>query len=131
MPIQNVIQHAKLDGGLGMTMMQGNRYAINNGSMATSERMFSARDPVSNFGNEVHVGRGRFSQNSRETLEISVESMSQIMQKDDDFEASKIGEYSALGPTGFQGYNDRSYQTQQQIAAKAYEYFNNYSQFAQ
>ncbi len=131
MPIQNVIQHAKLDGGLGMTMMQNNRTAINNGSMATSERMFTARDPVSNFGDEVHVGRGQFSQNARETLEVSVESISRTMQQDDEFQASKIGDYSALGPTGFQDYNDRSFQTQQQIAAKAYEYFSNYSQFAQ
>ena len=92
--------------------------------------MYAARDPVSNFGTEVHVGRGQFSQNSRETLEISVESISRAMQQDDEFEASKIGEYSAQGPTGFQDYNDRSYQTQQQIVAKAYEYFQNYSQLA-
>ena len=128
MPVQNVIQHTPLDGGLGMTMMQNNRTAINNGSMATSERMYAARDPVSNFGTEVHVGRGQFSQNSRETLEVSVESISRAMQRDDEFEASKIGDYSALGPTGFQDYNNRSYQSQQQVVAKAYEYFKNYSQ---
>lgn len=129
MPVQNVIQ-APLDGGLGLTMMQANRQAINNGGVAISERMYASRDHFSNLGGEVHVGNGRFSQNSRETLEISVESIAGIMESDDEYQASKIGEYSALGPTDFQDYTDRSYQTQQQIAARAYEYFGNYSQLS-
>ena len=139
MPVQNVIQstpmkpetiikHTPLWGQFNTTMMQTNRESINYGETATGERMFAAREPytTTNFGTETKIGNGELSRQSRETLETSVEAISGIMQKDDQFEGSKTGDYSALGPTGFQEYNDRSFQSQQQAAAKAYEYFGNF-----
>ena len=128
LPKENVVQHTQLWGEFQTTMMQTNRESIQNGESAVGERMFAARQPmsVSNFGTETKIGNGELSKVSHETLETSVEAISNIMQKDDQFEASKTGDYSALGPTGFQGYNDRSFQNQQAMVAKAYEYFNNF-----
>lgn len=128
MPIQNVIQSTPLWGTFQTTMMQNNRDAINYGETAVGERMFSARQPmaVSNFGTETKIGNGDLSRTSRETLEVSTEAISGIMQQDDQYQGSKTGSYSALGPTGFQEYTDRSFQSQQAMAAKAYEYFANY-----
>lgn len=127
LPKENVIQHSQLWGAFDTTIMQTNRESIQNGETAVGERMFAARQPmsVSNFGTETKIGNGELSKASHETLETSVEAISTIMQKDDQFEASKIGDYSALGPTGFQESNDRSFQNQQAMVAKAYEYFNN------
>ncbi len=127
-PGENIIQHAQLWGDFNTTVMQTNRQAISNGENATSERMYAARAPmaVSNFGTETHIGNGELSQVSRETLETSVEAISSIMEKDDQFEGSPVGNYSALGPTGFQTYNDRSFETQQQAAARAYSYFSDF-----
>ena len=128
LPKEPVIKHAQLWGEFNTTMMQTNRESIQNGETAVGERMFAARQPmtVSNFGTETKIGNGDLSRASHETLETSVEAISTIMQKDDQFEASKTGSYSALGPTGFQDYNDRSFQSQQSMVAKAYEYFNNF-----
>lgn len=128
LPKEPVIKHAQLWGEFNTTMMQTNRESIQNGENAVGERMFAARQPmtVSNFGTETKIGNGDLSRASHETLETSVEAISTIMQKDDQFEASKTGSYSALGPTGFQDYNDRSFQSQQSMVAKAYEYFNNF-----
>ena len=128
MPIQNVITSTPLWGSFQTTMMQNNRDAINYGETAVGERMFSARQPmaVSNFGTETKIGNGDLSRASRETFEVSTEAISSIMQQDDQFQGSKTGSYSALGPTGFQEYTDRSFQSQQAMAAKAYEYFANY-----
>lgn len=128
LPKEPVIKHAQLWGEFNTTMMQTNRESIQNGENAVGERMFAARQPmtVSNFGTETKIGNGELSRTSHETLETSVEAISTIMQKDDQFEASKTGSYSALGPTGFQEFNDRSFQTQQSMVAKAYEYFNNF-----
>ena len=126
MPIQNVIQHAPLDGGMTLTNMQNNRQTFRYGNMATSERMYASRDHVSPFGNETHIGRGQMSRENRETMEVSVESIAKIMEQDDEFEGSKTGSYSALGPTEFQEFNDRSFRNHQQIVANAYKYFTNY-----
>jgi len=125
---QNVVQHSPLWGQFQTTMMQNNRQAINYGENAVGERMYSARQPFagSNFGTDTKIGNGDLSRTTRETLETSVEAISGIMQQDDQYEGSKIGEYSALGPTGFQDYNDRSFQSQQAKAAQAYEYFGNF-----
>ena len=128
MPKENVIQHSPLWGEFQTTVMKTNRDSIQDGKTAVGERMFAARQPmtVSNFGTETKIGNGELSKISHETLEISVESISSIMQKDDQWQGSKTGNYSAMGPTGFQESNDRSIEAQQKAAAKAYEYFNNY-----
>ena len=128
LPKENVIKSAQLWGEFNTTVMTTNREAIQNGETAIGERMFSARQPmtVSNFGTETKIGNGDLSKVSHEALETSVEAISTIMQKDDQYEASKTGNYSALGPTGFQDFNDRSFQSQQAMVAKAYEYFNNF-----
>lgn len=125
---QNVIQHSQLWGQFQTTMMQNNRQAINYGENAVGERMFAAREPytTSNFGTESKVGNGDLSRTAHETLETSVEAISSIMEQDDQYEGSKLGEYSQLGPTGFQDYNDRSYQSHQAKVAQAYEYFGNF-----
>ena len=127
-PVQNVIRSTPLWGTFDTTMIQSNRDAINFGKTAVGERMFSARQPmaVSNFGTETKIGNGELSRTSRETLEVSTEAISSIMQQDDQYEGSKTGNFSALGSTGFQQYSDRSFQSQQAMAAKAYEYFANY-----
>ena len=124
--VPRVIEHTPLDGGLVPSNMEQNRQIFHEGLMAVSERMYAARDPVSNFGNETHIGKGDFSQISRDLMEESVESIAKIMEKDDEFEGSKMGEYSPLGPMGIQEINDRSFEKQQQIAANAYKYFANY-----
>ncbi len=128
LPKENVIQHAQLWGEFQTTMMETNRESIQKGETAVGERMYAARQPmtVSNFGTETKIGNGEFSKASHETLETSVEAISNIMQKDDQFQGSKTGSYSAIGPTGFQEYNDRSFRSQQAMVAKAYEYFNNF-----
>ena len=127
-PVQNVLTSTPLWGTFDTTMMQSNRDAINYGETAVGERMYSARQPmtVSNFGTETKIGNGALSRTSRETFEVSTEAISSIMQQDDQYEGSKTGSYSALGPTGFQQYTDRSFRSQQAMAAKAYEYFANY-----
>jgi hypothetical protein len=128
LPKENVIKHSQLWGEFQTTVMKTNRNAIQNGKTAVGERMFAARQPmtVSNFGTETKIGNGELSKASHETLETSVEAISSIMQKDDQWQGSKTGNYSAMGPTGFQEFNDRSFRSQQAAAAKAYEYFNNY-----
>ena len=110
-PGENIIKHAALWGEFDTTPMQTNRQAINSGSAATGEKMKDAREPFagSNFGTETKIGNGELSRVSHETLETSVEAIATIMEKDDQYEGSKTGDYSALGPTGFQEYNDRSF----------------------
>lgn len=127
-PGKQIIQHAQLWGQFDTTMMQTNRDSINFGENAVGERMFAARQPftTSNFGTESKVGNGDLSRTTRDTLETSVEAISSIMEQDDQYEGSKLGEYSQLGPTGFQDYNDRSFQSQQAKVAQAYEYFGNF-----
>ena len=128
-PGKNVIQHSQLWGEFKTTMMQNNRQAINYGETAVGERSFAARQPFtsSNFGTETKIGNGDLSRTAHETLETAVEAMASIMQQDDQYEGSKLGEYSALGATGFQEYNDTSYQNYLDKARKAYEYFGNAS----
>ena len=116
--VPRVIEHAPLDGGLVPTNMEQNRQIFHEGLMAVSERMYAARDPVSNFGNETHIGNGKFSRISRELMEASVESIAKIMEK--------MGEYSQLGPMGIQEINDRSFEKQQQIAVNAQKFVANY-----
>jgi hypothetical protein len=127
-PVKDVIEHTQLWGDFDTTIMQTNRQYIKAGETAISERMFAARQPmsVSNFGTETKIGNGELSKVSHETLETSVEAISTIMQKDDQWQGSKNGSYSAMGPTGFQEFNDRSFRSQQARVAKAYEYFNTF-----
>ncbi len=124
--VPRVIEHTPLDGGLVPTNMEQNRQIFQGGLMAVSERMYAARDPVSNFGTETHIGKGDFSQISRELMEASVESIARIMEKDDEFEGSNMGEYSPMGPMGIKEINDRSFEKQQQIAANAQKFVANY-----
>ena len=137
MPLQNVVQnaslrvprvieHAPMDASLEVTYMENNRDIFHSGNMAVSERMFAARDPISNFGTETHIGKGASSRASREIMETSVENIAKIMERDDEFEGSQMGDYSPLGSMGVIELNDRSFEKQQQIVARAYEYFGNY-----
>lgn len=128
-PGKNIIQHAALWGEFATTPMQTNRQAIRTGEAAISERMYTARQPFtsSNFGTETKIGNGELSRASHETLETSVEAIASIMEKDDQYEGSNFGNYSALGPTGFQEYNDRSIESQRATMAQANEYQKNVS----
>lgn len=123
--IEPVLRHTPLLGaGMQTTMMQLNRDAIDTGHDVVAAKMYASRDHVSNTGNETHVGTSEFSRNNREMMEVSVDAMSRIMEQDDEFEVSNFGNESRLGPTGFQNYNNFSYETKQQVAANAYQYFN-------
>lgn len=118
MAIQNVIQHANLDGGLGMSILQANFQGNREVSQIVAAKMY---DNNENFEN---LGQGQFTQSSRETMEVSVESIARIMEQDDDYgEVSNFGNEPTF-TSGFQQNNDFSYQTQQQIAANAYKYFD-------
>lgn len=125
--VPNVITHAPLSGEFAKTNMEVNREIVQGGHMAVSERMYAARDPVSNFGNETHIGKGINSQISRQIMEESVESIARIMERDDEYEGSQMGDYTTVPPAGFQELNDRSFETQQRVAANAYKYFANYA----
>ena len=94
------------------------------GRSATENRMAEARDPVSNFGNETHLGNGQFTQVSEQIASEAVNTISQIMEQDDDFENPVNGSGTAFGPSGFQQANDQSFDSAQQRAASSYAYFN-------
>ena len=94
------------------------------GSNVVSSKMDDARASVSNFGNEPQIGNGQFTQISKQIEDEAVNSVSRIMEQDDDFEASNLGNDSAFGTSGFQSMNDTSFNPAMQRAASSYSYFN-------
>ena len=108
------------------TFRNMNVEAAQNGRQATSSGMEVAREPttVSNFGNETHVGISKFSQNSERIEEYGVESLTSIMEQDDQYEAPVDGSSSAFSSSGFQEAYDRSFDQAAQRAASSYSYFN-------
>ena len=98
--------------------------ANRNGREATEGKMQEANDPVSNFGNETHLGKGQTSQISDQIASDAVESISQIMEQDDDFENPVNGSGTAFSPSGFQQAYDSSFDPAMQRAASSYAYFN-------
>ena len=106
------------------TFRQMNFDAAQNGRQATSEAMEEAQNPVSNFGVETHIGSSKFSQNSKQIEEYGVESLTSIMEQDDEYEAPTNGSSSAFSSSGFQEEYDRSFNQTAQRAASSYQYFN-------
>ena len=108
------------------TFRQLNVEASKVGRQATSASMEEAQEAtsVSNFGNETHVGISRFSQNSERIEEYGVESLTKIMEQDDQYEAPVSGTTSAFSSIGFQEQYDRSFDQASQRAASSYAYFN-------
>ena len=100
--------------------------AAQSGRQATASGMEVAKEPttVSNFGNETNVGISQFSQNSERIEEYGVESLTSIMEQDDQYEAPVDGSSSAFSPSGFQEAYDRSFNQASQRAASSYSYFN-------
>ena len=94
------------------------------GSNVVSSKMDDARASVSNFGNEPQIGNGQFTQISKQIEDEAVNSVSRIMEQDDDFEASNFGNDSGFGTSGFQALNDTSFNPAMQRAASSYSYFN-------
>ena len=106
------------------TFRQMNIQATQTGTQVTSSKMEEARDPVSNFGNETHIGNGQISQVSEQIASDAVNSISQIMEQDDDFENAPNGSSTAFSSSGFQEANDSSFDPATQRAASSYAYFN-------
>lgn len=108
------------------TFRQMNVNADQAGRQATESNMREATKDlnVSNFGNETKVGNGQASQISEQIASDAVESVSKIMEQDDDFENPVNGSGTAFGPSGFQQANDSSFDPAMQRAASSYQYFN-------
>ena len=106
------------------TFRQMNVEASQTGRQATSAGMEETRDPVSNFGNETHIGKGQIGQVSEQIANDAVNSMASIMEQDDEFEAPVDGSGTAFSPSGFQQANDSSFDPAMQRAASSYQYFN-------
>ena len=106
------------------TFRQMNVEAAQNGRQATSAGMEETRDPVSNFGNETHIGSSQASQVNEQIASDAVESISQIMEQDDEFENPVNGSGTAFSSSGFQQALDSSFDPAMQRAASSYSYFN-------
>ena len=108
------------------TFRQMNVNADQTGRQVTESKMQEATKDlnVSNFGNETKVGNGQTSQISEQIASDAVETISQIMEQDDDFENPVNGSGTAFGPSGFQESNDSSFDPAMQRAASSYAYFN-------
>lgn len=108
------------------TFMQSNLQAGRLGGQATAVRMHESNPHLSSSGTETNLGTSKFSQTNDEAIEVSVEKISEIMEKDDDFTKGSISGENPYGPSGFQDLNNTSADKQQQIAvaARAYSYFN-------
>ena len=103
------------------TFRNMNVEATQNGRQAIASSMEEAKETtsVSNFGNETNVGISQFSQNSERIEEYGVESLTSIMEQDDEFEAPANGSSSAFSSIGFRSFNQAA-----QRAASSYSYFN-------
>lgn len=111
---------------MALTFMQANRQAQRVAGQATASSMYNVLSNDSVNGSSTKLGKGEFSKTSEELRSISVEAISSIMEQDDDVaNISNLGNESLLGPTDFSEMNDRSYNARQQVAASAYNYFNN------
>ena len=93
------------------------------GNNVVSEKMDDARASVSNFGNERQIGDGLFSQVSKQIENDAKDEISKIMEQDDDFESSNLGNGTAFGASEFQSLNDTSFNQNMQRAASSYQQF--------
>ena len=94
------------------------------GNDVTSEKMETAMNSVSNFGNETKLGSSQFSQINEQIEDDAVNRISYIMEQDDEFEPPANGSDSGFSTSGFQQLNDTSFDPAMQRAASSYSYFN-------
>ncbi|MBQ9442523.1 MAG: hypothetical protein IJU55_05885 [Selenomonadaceae bacterium] len=116
-------------GGVNSTasFMQSNLQAERLGGQATAVRMHESNPHLSSSGTETNLGTSEFSKTNEETIEVSVDRISEIMEKDDEYtEFADAGTGNPFAASGFQDLNNTSADKQQQIAvaARAYSYFN-------
>ena len=114
-------------GGMNLSFRQNNFQVDRLGEQATAVRMRESNPHVSNAGNETNIGTSHFQRENTELIETSVDRVSAIMERDDEYtEVSNLGDESPFSSTGFQQANDISADKQQQlaVAARAYSYFN-------
>ena len=110
-----------LDGGLSMSFRQINIQADMIGKQVTSEKMAESIPHVSNFGVETNLGTSHFQKENQELIDVAVDKVAEIMEKDDDLtEVSNFGNESPFSTSSFQELNTTPAQQQ---AAKAYASF--------
>ena len=125
MAIQGIGSGAALDGGLTLSFRQANVQIGETGSAVTATKMYESLPHLAKGGVETNIGTSEFSQNNDEIISESVNVMAEIMEKDDEFvEVSNAGNETNMSSSGFHEMNDISINAQQQVAARAYEYFN-------
>ena len=108
-------------GSNAMSFRQINVQADLVGKQVTSEKMAEGIPHVSNFGTETNLGTSHFQEENQELIDVSVDKIAEIMEKDDQFEAPVNGSGTAFTSSGFQEMNTPS--SVQQAAANAYGYF--------
>lgn len=123
MAIQGV--GAPLDGGLGLSFRQINVQADLVGKQVTSEKMAESIPRVSNFGVETNIGTSEFQKGNKEILDVSVDKIAEIMEKDDEYtQVSNFGNESPFSASSFKEMNTpAAVSSAQQQAASAYGYF--------
>ena len=112
--------------GIPVTFRQLNAQAAKLGENAIAARMHAARPEAPKNGDATNIGTSEFQKANNQAIEVTVEKMAQIMQKDDKFtERGKDGSQGTMSPTGVLESNNVSVEKQDQIAAasRAYSYF--------
>ena len=94
------------------------------GTDVTADKMQTAMNSVSNFGNETKLGSSQFRQINEQIENDAVNRISYIMEQDDDFQPAVNGDSSGFSPIGFQQANDTSFDPAMKRAASSYSYFN-------
>lgn len=113
--------------GASASFMQSNLQAERLGGQATAVRMRESNPHLSSSGTETNLGKSQFQETNDEAIEVSVEKIAEIMEKDDEYtKFSGVGTQNPYAASGFQDLNNTSADKQQQIAvaARAYSYFN-------
>ena len=116
-----------IGGGTPVSFMQSNLQAERLGGQATAVRMRESNPHLPISGTETNLGTSEFQQNNDEMIEVSVEKIAEIMEKDDEYtKFENVGTQNPYAASGFQDLNNTSADKQQQIAvaARAYSYFN-------
>lgn len=112
-------------GAVAASFRQLNLQTSRVGGQVTAEKMYNSHPHNSVSGNDTDLGTSHFQKENDELISTSVERISSIMEKDDDVvEVSNTGSETNFSSSDFQQVNDRSYNARQQVAASAYNYFN-------
>ena len=112
--------------GIPVTFRQLNAQAAQLGDNAMAARMHASRPETPKNGDATNIGTSEFQKTNNQAVEVTVEKIAEIMQKDDKYtERSNSGTQATLSPTGVMENNNVSVEKQDQIAAasRAYSYF--------